>query len=71
MREKQTLARAIGIQKETGGSHAFFRDSEATIIQKSSKIQSNVCRFYHIEALLSLKNARLTPIFFLGTKSTC
>ena len=27
--------------------------------------------FFHIEALLSLKNAWLPPIFFLDAKSTC
>ena len=27
--------------------------------------------FLQIDALLSLKNARLPPIFFLDTKSTC
>ena len=29
------------------------------------------CFVSQIEALLSLKNARLPPIFFLNTKSTC
>ena len=27
--------------------------------------------FFQIEALLSLKNAWLSPVFFLDTKSTC
>ena len=34
MREKQILARAIEIQKENWGDHAFLRDDEATIILK-------------------------------------
>ena len=42
MRGKQILARAIEIQKENWGNHAFFRDNEATIVLKNSKIQSNV-----------------------------
>ena len=45
---------------------------KATIILKSSKMQSNVWHFFFlIEALLSLKNVWLPPIFFLDTKSTC
>ena len=72
MREKQILVRAIEIQKENGGKHTFFKDKRAKIILKSSKIQSNVWRFFfQIEALVSLKNAWLPPIFFLDTKSTC
>ena len=67
MQGKQILARAVGIQKEIGGTHAFFRDNQATIIQKSSKIQGNVWHFcFHIEALLSLKQAWLPLIFFSG-----
>ena len=57
------------------GYHAFFGDNEATITKNNSKIQSNVWRFlffifFQIEALLSLKNAWFTQIFFLDTKST-
>ena len=38
---------------------------------KSSKMQSNAWDFFfQIEALLSLKNARLPPILFLDAKST-
>ena len=44
--------------------------SKKKIILNSSEIQSNVWRFFQIEALLSLKNAWLPPIFFLDTKST-
>ena len=45
------------------------------ILLKISKIQSNVQVysnfFFQIEALLSLKNAWLSPVFFLDAKSTC
>ena len=71
MREKQILLRAVEIQKENWGNHAFFRDNEATIILKSSKIQGNVWRFFFQIEALSLKNAWLPQIFFLDTKSTC
>ena len=64
MRGKQILARAIEILKEIGGNHAFFRDNEATVILKNSKIQSNIWHFFQIEALVSLKNAWLRQIFF-------
>ena len=46
MRDREILARTIGIQKENWGeSGIFFLDNLATIILKSSKIQSNVWRF--------------------------
>ena len=58
LREKQILARASGIQIENWGGHA--------------KMQSNVWHlFSQIKALVSLKNAWLPQIFFLGTKSIC
>ena len=35
--------------KKIGGNHAFFRDNQATIIdKKSSKIQSKVWRFFPV-----------------------
>ena len=72
MQGKQILTRAIEIQKKKLGVITFFfRDNEATIILKNSKIQSNVWGFFQIEALFSLKNAWLPLIFFLDTKSTC
>ena len=48
MREKQILARAVGLlesKKKIGGNHAFFGDNYKTIILKNSKIQSNVWRY--------------------------
>ena len=47
LREKQILVAVIEIQKENwGGTTHFFRDNEATIILKSSKIQNNVWCFF-------------------------
>ena len=77
MRGKQNLSSAIEIQKENWGNRAFFRDSEATIILKKKTVKYKLLYgvffffFFQIEALLSLKNAWLPPIFFLGTKSSC
>ena len=34
MRRKQNLASALGIQKEIGGNHAFFKDNKALIWKK-------------------------------------
>ena len=73
MREKQILARLLESRKKIGGNHAFFRDNLQTIILKSAKKlkQCMAFFFYQIEALLSLKNSCLPPIFFLNTKNTC
>ena len=35
MREKKILARAIEIQKESGGNHAFFRDIKKALKYKT------------------------------------
>ena len=60
-------------ERKLGVVEAFLEIiKQQLIILKSSKIQSNVLRFFfQIEALLSLKNAWLPPIFFLDTKRTC
>ena len=36
MRGKQKLARALGIQKEIGGNHAYFRDDKVSIWEKNA-----------------------------------
>ena len=73
MRGKQILGRAIEIQKENWGNQAFFRDNKARIILKDCLVKYKAMDgvFLQIEALLSLKNAWLTQIFFLDTKGTC
>ena len=68
------LARAIEIQIENFGvTTRFFLEiiKQQLFKKKNSKIQSNVWRFFQIEALLSLKNVGLPQIFVLNTKSTC
>ena len=34
MQRKQNLASALGIQKKTGGNHAFFRDNKGSTWKK-------------------------------------
>ena len=72
MREKQILARAIEIHKENWGSPRTFRHKQQ-LFQKAVKykVMYGVFFFFQIQALLSLKNAWLPPIFFLDTESTC
>ena len=49
----------------------FFRNNKVTIILKSSKMQSNVWRFYPNLSFINSENAWLPPISLLDTKSTC
>ena len=58
-------------KKKIGGNHAFFRGNSAKIAHQSVKNKAMYGIFFHIEALLSLKNAWLSPIFFLDAKGTC
>ena len=74
MREKQILARAVGIQIQNCGSPRIFqslvRDTCAVVILKSSKIRIYDLSF-QIEAQLSLKNAWLTLILFFDFNNPC
>ena len=49
----------------------FQKIASVTVNLKNSKIQNNVWRFIQIEALVSPKNAWLSQIFFLDSKSAC
>ena len=74
MRRKQNLASALGNQKENLGYYAFFRPYKASIWEKKGGGQTLLCIllfFRIIVASLSLKDAWLTPIFFLDFSSPC
>ena len=71
---KQILARAIEIQKEIwcDHKHAFLEIiKQQLLFLKTVKYKEMYGVLFKIEAFLSLKNAWLSPIFFLDTKSTC
>ena len=53
MREKQILARAIGIQKKTRGNHAFLRDNFKSV-NISKKRQNDYKATYGIFPNLKL-----------------
>ena len=51
MQGNQILARLLKSKKKIGGSQAFFRDNEATIIRNNSKKKETYGVFFQIEAL--------------------
>ena len=66
MREKQIFVKGYwNPKRKLGVTTLFFRDNfKATTILKTRKIQSNVWRFFHFEALLSLKMHGYRQFFF-------
>ena len=67
---KADLSKGYGNPKRKLEVTTHFLDiMKQQLFQKNSKILYGV--FFQIEALLSLKNALLPPIFFLDSKSTC
>ena len=75
LREKQILARAIENPKRKLGVTTHFLEiiKQQIIVLASINLKYKAIYgiFFQIEALLSLKNAWLPPIFILDTKNTC
>jgi len=56
-------------KKKNVGNHAFFRDNESTMIQKSVKIQRMYGGFFPNFSSIIPEEIVVTPIFFLDSDS--
>ena len=69
---KVDLSKGYGSPKrKLGVTTHLLEIIQQQLFQKAVTYKARCGVFFQIEALLSLKNAWLPPIFFLDTKSTC